>query len=60
MGYTPEEAEQAIAQGLVDAVSFGVPFIANADLPEKIKSGMALTQANPALFYTGGAEGYLD
>ncbi|MDQ5939562.1 MAG: N-ethylmaleimide reductase [Pseudomonadota bacterium] len=60
MGYSPEEAEEAISQGLVDAVSFGVPFIANADLPEKIKSGTALNQANPDLFYTGGAAGYDD
>ncbi|MEN9756681.1 MAG: hypothetical protein RL755_868 [Pseudomonadota bacterium] len=60
MGYSPEEAEEAISQGLVDAVAFGVPFIANADLPEKIKSGTALNQANPNLFYTGGAEGYID
>jgi N-ethylmaleimide reductase len=44
----------------VDAVSFGVPFIANADFPEKIKSGTALNQANPDFFYTGGAQGYVD
>ncbi|MEY2667090.1 MAG: hypothetical protein RLZZ384_1261 [Pseudomonadota bacterium] len=60
MGYSPKEAEEAISQGLVDAVAFGVPFIANADLPEKIKSGTALNQANPDLFYTGGAAGYDD
>lgn len=60
MGYSPEEAQEAIAKGLVDAVSFGVPFIANADLPEKIQSGTALNQANPDFFYTGGAQGYVE
>ncbi|MEI8237145.1 MAG: alkene reductase [Methylococcaceae bacterium] len=60
MGYSPEEAQQAISTGLVDAVSFGVPFIANADFPEKIKSGTAFNQANPDFFYTGGAQGYVD
>jgi N-ethylmaleimide reductase len=60
MGYSPEEAQEAISKGLVDAVSFGVPFIANADFPEKIKSGTALNRANPDFFYTGGAQGYVD
>jgi N-ethylmaleimide reductase len=60
MGYSPKEAQEAISKGLVDAVSFGVPFIANADFPEKIKSGTALNQANPDFFYTGGAQGYVD
>ena len=60
MGYSPEEAQEAISTGLVDAVSFGVPFIANADFPEKIKSGTALNQANPDFFYTGGAQDYVD
>ena len=60
MGYSPEEAETAISQGLVDGISFGVPFIANANLPEKIKTGQPLNQANPEWFYTGGAQGYID
>ena len=60
MGYTGEEAEQAIESGLADAVAFGVPFIANPDLPERLKLGTELNEADPATFYSQGAEGYID
>ena len=60
MGYTPEEAEQAVASGLVDAVAFGVPFIANPDLPARIRARASLNQADPDTFYTPGARGYTD
>ena len=33
MGYTPEEANAAIAAGHLDAVAFGHAFLANPDLP---------------------------
>lgn len=60
MGYTADEAEQAIADGKLDAVAFGVSFLANPDLPARIKAGAPLNQPNPATFYTPGAEGYTD
>jgi N-ethylmaleimide reductase len=60
MGYTSDEAEQTIGQGKVDAVAFGVPFLANPDLPARIKVGAPLNQANPAQFYSPGPEGYTD
>ena len=60
MGYTAEEAEQAIASGKLDAVAFGVSFLANPDLPARIKAGAAYNQPDPATFYTQGAEGYID
>lgn len=60
MGYTPEEAEQAVAEGKLDAVAFGTGFLANPDLPARIKAGAPLNPANPATFYTPGAEGYTD
>ena len=60
MGYTPAEAEQAIADGKLDAVAFGTAFLANPDLPERIRTGAELNAANPATFYTPGAEGYTD
>jgi len=41
-------------------VAFGVPFIANPDLPERIKQGAELNAADPTTFYGGGAEGYTD
>lgn len=60
MFYTPEEAEEQVASGLVDAVAFGTKFIANPDLPERVKAGSPLNEADPKTFYTRGAEGYTD
>lgn len=60
MSYTPEEATAAIAEGRLDAVAFGTAFLANPDLPERIKSGASLNTPDPATFYTPGAIGYTD
>jgi len=60
MGYTSDEASEAIAQGKVDAVAFGTSFLANPDLPTRIEAGASLNQPNPAKFYTPGPEGYTD
>lgn len=60
MGYSAAEAEMAIASGQLDAVAFGVPFLANPDLPARFKAGAALNQANPATFYSPGPAGYTD
>ena len=60
MGYTVVEAAQAVAGGLVDAVAFGNSFLANPDLPARIKAGASLNQPDPAKFYTPGPEGYTD
>jgi N-ethylmaleimide reductase len=60
MGYSAEEAAAAIDAGRLDAVAFGVPFLANPDLPARFKAGAALNQANPATFYSPGPAGYTD
>jgi len=60
MGYTPDEAERAIGSGVVDAVAFGRAFLANPDLPERIRLGAELNAPNDKTFYGGGAEGYTD
>lgn len=60
MGYSGEEAAQAVAAGQLDAVAFGVPFLANPDLPERLQTGAPLNKANPATFYTEGPAGYTD
>ena len=60
MGCTSQEAATAIETGLLDAVAFGVPFLANPDLPARIKVGAGLNPPNPATFYSPGAEGYTD
>jgi N-ethylmaleimide reductase len=60
MGYSPDEAERAISEGKLDAVAFGTAFLANPDLPERIRAGAALNTPNPATFYTPGPVGYTD
>lgn len=60
MGYTADEAEQAITEGKLDAVAFGTSFLANPDLPARIAAKAALNAPNPAKFYSPGPEGYTD
>lgn len=60
MGYTADEAEQAIAEGKLDAVAFGTSFLANPDLPARIATKAPLNAPNPAKFYSPGPEGYTD
>ena len=60
MGYTAEEADAAIAEGKVDAVAFGAAFIANPDLPERIRDGAPLAAPDSATFSTPGPKGYTD
>ncbi len=60
MGYSADEAGQAIAAGKLDAVAFGTAFLANPDLPARFASGAALNSPDPATFYSPGAKGYTD
>ncbi|GKW20224.1 alkene reductase [Pectobacterium araliae] len=58
--YQPDTAAAAIESGHADAIAFGRMFIANPDLPDRIRQGAPLTPYNRATFYGGGAEGYTD
>ena len=60
MGYSADEAAEAIASGKLDAVAFGVPFLANPDLPARFKLGTPLNAADSSTFYTADAKGYTD
>jgi N-ethylmaleimide reductase len=60
IGYDAAEAEAAIAKGDLEAVAFGVSYLANPDLPERLKVGAELNQPDPDTFYTAGAKGYND
>lgn len=60
MGYSADEAAEAIAAGKLDAVAFGVPFLANPDLPARFKLGAPLNAADSSTFYTADAVGYTD
>ena len=58
--YTAERAEQALAEGWADLIGFGRPFIANPDLPERLRLGVELNPPDRATFFGGGAVGFTD
>lgn len=60
MGYTPEEAEQAVADGILDGVAFGHHYVSNPDLVERIQAGIPLVEPDASTFYTQEARGYTD
>ena len=53
-------AEQLLQRGEADAVAFGKLFIANPDLPARLRSGAPLNEPRPEYFYRGGPSGYTD
>jgi N-ethylmaleimide reductase len=59
-GYDGERAENDLATGVADLVSFGRPFIANPDLPERLRTGAPIAEVDASTLYTPGATGYTD
>ncbi|WP_183693822.1 alkene reductase [Rhizobium leguminosarum] len=59
-GFTRASAEETIRSGRADAVAFGRQFIANPDLPLRLKLEAPLNSHDRATFYGGGAAGYVD
>ena len=49
-----------IARGEADLVAFGVPFLANPDLPARYRRNAALNPPDQATFYAGEEKGYID
>lgn len=58
--YTLESAQEDLASGLADAISFGRPFISNPDLVERLRIGAEITPDNFKTWYSSGPEGYTD
>lgn len=58
--FTLESGNAILAAGDADAVAFGVPFLANPDLPKRFASGAPLNTPDPSTFYADGAKGYTD
>lgn len=59
-GYTRELAIDAVAQHKADAVAFGRLFIANPDLPERLRLNAPLNPYDRSTFYGGAEKGYID
>ena len=59
-GSNAHTAQTALDIGWADAVAFGKAFLANPDLPARLRSGTPLNASRPDTFYFGGPEGYLN
>jgi N-ethylmaleimide reductase len=58
--YDAARGEAMLAAGLADLIAFGRPFIANPDLPVRIRDGLPLAGLDPATLFGGDAHGYID
>ncbi len=59
-GFEPDTAEAAVREGDADLVAFGRHFVANPDLPKRIRLGLPLNAYDRDTFYTFDARGYTD
>lgn len=59
-GFDTKAAAAAIGSGEAEAISFGVPFLANPDLPARLAGNLPLNTPDPSTFYGGDARGYID
>ncbi|MFV8225645.1 alkene reductase [Christiangramia aquimixticola] len=59
-GFGKAEAENFIAEGKADLISFGRSFIANPDLVYRFENDLDLNEPDYDTFYAGGEKGYID
>jgi N-ethylmaleimide reductase len=59
-GFNHETARVSLENDEADAIVFGTPFIANPDLVERYRLGLALNSPDSETFYTPGKAGYTD
>lgn len=59
-GYDRDLAIEAIANGRADLVAMGRPFIANPDLPRRLRENAPLNAVDTDTLYGGGEHGYTD
>ena len=57
---TPDSAKHILATEQADAVAFGLAYIANPDLFERLKHDLPLNPVQFDTLYAAGAEGYTD
>ncbi len=59
-GFGPDTAEAVVEKGDADLVAFGRYFLANPDLPKRIRLGLPLNAYDRSTFYTFDSHGYTD
>jgi N-ethylmaleimide reductase len=57
---TSKLAETMLADGVADLFAFGTAFIANPDLPKRLKETLPLFDLGTSCFYDGDERGYSD
>ncbi|MEO3977574.1 alkene reductase [Streptomyces sp. CAU 1734] len=57
---TADAAAEALDQGVACAVAFGALFLANPDLPDRLRAGGPFNELDPATLYGGDHRGYTD
>ncbi|ARU89636.1 alkene reductase [Pseudomonas sp. M30-35] len=58
--FTKAQSNEWLASGKADAIAFGIPFIANPDLPARLQTDAPLNEPQPETFYGSGPVGYID
>ena len=58
--FTLATGNQVLAAGEADAVAFGIPFLANPDLPERFRRNVPLNAPDKDTFYSSSSKGYTD
>ncbi len=59
-GFQADSAARWLREGWADLIAFGRKFIANPDLPERIRVGAPFNVDDPTTYYGGGEKGYTD
>jgi N-ethylmaleimide reductase len=59
-GFQADSAARWLREGNADLIAFGRKFIANPDLPERLRIGAPFNVDDPTTYYGGGEKGYTD
>jgi len=59
-GLDRDSAEGWLRKGRADIIAFGRKFLANPDLPRRLRERAPLNADDPTTYYGGGAKGYTD
>ncbi|MNZ81943.1 N-ethylmaleimide reductase [compost metagenome] len=58
--YDGARARTALQAGWADMIGFGRPFVANPDLPNRLRHGYPWAQHDPATLFGGAEQGLTD
>lgn len=59
-GRAREQIGSDVLSGLADLEAYGQMVLANPDFTERLKTGAAMNDADPASYFGGNAQGYID